>query len=188
MISFMEPCIEVSSVACVHGSRTTLEGVDLALCPGQVHGVLGPRWAGKTTLLRILAGELEPSAGQLRLPAAVVLVGDDGRSPIEERLDPATRRRVSLARAVASGPDVLLVDEPADGFDDDTIAMTRSLVSRFAAQGGAVVWATRRLSALTGVAGEVTLLVDGRVRYRGTAARLGERALPSLAADLRRVA
>jgi ABC-type multidrug transport system ATPase subunit len=184
----MEPCIEVSSVACVHGTRTTLEGVDLALCPGQVHGVLGPRWAGKTTLLRILAGELEPSAGRVRLPAAAILVGDDGRSPIEDRLDPATRRRVALARAVASAADVLLVDEPAGGLDDDTIAVTRSLVARFAAQGGAVVWATRRLAALTGVAGEVTLLADGRVRYRGTAEALAERALPSLVADLRRVA
>jgi ABC-type multidrug transport system ATPase subunit len=188
MIRFMEPCIEVSSLACVHGTRTTLAGVDLALCPGQVHGVLGPRWAGKTTLLRILAGELEPSAGRLRLPAAVVLVADDGGSPIEERLDPATRRRVSLARAVASAPDVLLVDEPSGGFDDDTIAVTRSLVSRFAAQGGAVVWATRRLSALSGVAGEVTLLADGRVRYRGTAEALAERALPSRVGELRRVA
>src|SRR5215217_2069054 len=133
MIRVMEPCIEVSSVACAHGTRTTLEGVDLSLCRGQVHGVLGPRWAGKTTLLRILAGELEPSAGRVRLPAAVVLVGDDPRSPIEERLDPATRRRIALARAVASAPDVLLIDEPSDGFDDDTIAVTRSLVSRFAA-------------------------------------------------------
>src|SRR3954452_9401162 len=163
MIGFMEPCIEVSSLACVHGTRTTLEGVDLALCPGEVHGVLGPRWAGKTTLLRMLAGELEPSSGRLRVPAAVVLVADDGRSPIEERLDPATRRRVSLARAVASSPDVLLLDEPAAGFDDDTTAVTRSLVLRYTAQGGAVIWATHRLDALTGLASDVTLLADGRV-------------------------
>ena len=105
----------------------------------------------------------------MRVPASVVLVGDDGRSPIEERLDPATRRRVSLARALAVAPDVLLVDEPAEGFDADTTAVTRSLVMRYAAQGGTVVWATRRLDALAGVAGGVTLLADGRVRYHGTA-------------------
>jgi len=184
----MQSCIEVSSVACAQGTRTTLEGLDLVLSPGQIHGVLGPRWAGKTTLLRLLAGELEPSAGQLRVPASVVLVGDDGRSPIEERLDPATRRRVSLARAIASAPDVLLLDEPPAGFDADTTAVTRSLVTRFAAQGGIVVWATRRLSALTGVADGVTLLAEGQVRYRGTAEALEERALPGLVAQLRRVA
>src|SRR4051812_28113525 len=111
MISPMPLCIEVSSLSCVQGTRTTLEGVDLRLSPGQVHGVLGPRWAGKTTLLRLLAGELDPSSGRLSVPASVLLVGDDGGSPIEERLDPATRRRVSLARAVASAPDLLLIDE-----------------------------------------------------------------------------
>jgi ABC-type multidrug transport system ATPase subunit len=183
----MQSCVEVSSLACVHGTRTTLEAVDLVLSPGHVHGVLGPRWAGKTTLLRLLAGELEPSAGNLRVPASVVLVSDGG-SPIEERLDPPTRRRLSLARAVASAPDLLLVDEPAAGFDADTTAVTRSLVLRFAAQGGTVVWATRRLDALRGVAGGVTVLTDGRVRYRGTPEALAERALAGLTAQLRRVA
>jgi ABC-type multidrug transport system ATPase subunit len=184
----MQSCIEVSSLACVQGTRTTLDGVDLVLSPGQVHGVLGPRWAGKTTLLRLLAGELTPSAGRVRVPASVMLVGDDGRSPIEERLDPATRRRVALARAVAAAPGVLLLDEPPAGFDADTTAVTRSLVTRFAAQGGTVVWATRRLAALTGAADGVTVLADGRVRYQGTAEALAARALPGLVAPLRRVA
>jgi ABC-type multidrug transport system ATPase subunit len=184
----MQSCIEVSSLACAHGTRTTLAGLDLVLSPGQVHGVLGPRWAGKTTLLQLLTGELEPSAGSVRVPASVLLVGDDGRSPFEERLDPATRRRVALARAIASAPDVLLLDQPPAGFDADTTAVTRSLVSRFAAQGGIVVWATRRLGAITGVADGVTLLADGRVRYQGTAEALGERALGGLVARLRRVA
>jgi len=188
MIGGMQSCIEVSSLAYAHGTRTTLAGVDLMVAPGQVHGVLGPRWAGKTTLLRILAGELAPSSGHVSVPGTTVLVGDDGRSPIEERLDPATRRRVALARAAASAPDVLLVDEPPEGFDGGTTAVTRSLVARFAAQGGVVVWATRRLDALTGIASGVTLLANGRVRYRGSAEALAERALAGRLAPLRRVA
>jgi ABC-2 type transport system ATP-binding protein len=184
----MQSVVEVSSVACLHGTRMILEGVDLSLAPGQVHGVLGPRWAGKTTLLRILAGELEPSAGSVRVPASAVLVGDDVRSPIEERLDPATRRRVALARGIAAAPDLLLLDEPAAGFDADTTAVTRSLVTRFVAQGGVVIWATRRLGALSGIAAGVTLLADGHVRYTGTVEALAEQALGGAATGLRRVA
>lgn len=184
----MQSCVEVSSLACVQGKRMTLQDVDLVLAPGQVHGVLGPRWAGKTTLLRVLAGELAASAGSARLPRDVLLVGDDGRSPIEERLDPATRRRVALARAVASGPDLLLVDEPAEGFDAGTTAATRSLVLRYVAQGGSVVWASRRLDVFLGLAAGVTLLAGGRVRYAGSAEALAARALEGLVAPLRRVA
>lgn len=173
----MQSCLEVRSLGCHLGSRTALQDVSFAVAPGQVHGLLGPRWAGKTTLLRILAGELEASAGSARTPAHVAFVGDEDRSPIVARLDAGTRRRVTLARAVANAPDVLLVDEPAEGFDDATEAATRSLVGRYAAQGGTVVWAARRLDVLLGLASDVTLLTDGRVRYAGRADALAARTL-----------
>jgi ABC-type multidrug transport system ATPase subunit len=185
----MHPCVEIRSLGCQVGCRSVLQDIDLVLAPGQVHALLGPRWAGKTSLLRVLAGELEASSGRARLPERVVLVGDDGLSPIEERLTPGTRRRVALARAVASAPDVLLVDEPADGFDPETTATTRSLVRRYAVQGGAVVWATRRLDSVTGVAEDLTLLAHGRVRYSGSVDALVARALSTgLAAPLDRAA
>lgn len=156
--------------------------VDIAVAQGQVHGVLGPRWAGKTTLLRVLASELDPSAGCARLPKHVAFVSADGaRSEIEARLDPGTRQRVALARAVAGAPDVLLVDEPAEGFDDATVAATRSIVGRYAAHGGTVVWATRRLDVLLGLASGVTLLADGRVRYAGSVNALASRSLSGFA-------
>jgi lantibiotic transport system ATP-binding protein len=179
----MHSCIEIRSLGCRLGGRSDLRDIDLVLAPGQVHALLGPRGAGKTTLLRVLAGELAASSGSARLPARVVLVGD-GLSAIEERLTPGTRRRVALARAVASAPDVLLVDEPVKGFDAETAAATRSLVLRYAAQGGAVVWAARRLDSVAGVAGHVTLLADGRVRYSGSIEALTARALAGLATGL----
>ena len=68
-------------------------------------------------------------------------------------MTPATRRRVALARAVAGAPDVLLVDEPAAGFDDAD--RRRDPLARAALtppSGGAVIWATRRLDVLLGLA------------------------------------
>jgi ABC-type multidrug transport system ATPase subunit len=176
----MHGCIEVRSLACHFGTHAALSGVDLVVGPGQVHGLLGPHGAGKTTLLRVLAGELTPSAGRAHVPARVTLVtahDPEGLSPIEARLPSGTRRRVALARAVAGAPDVLLVDEPADGFDADTAAATRSLALRQVSAGGAAVWATRRLDALSGLASGVTLLADGRVRYSGTVEALADRVL-----------
>jgi ABC-type multidrug transport system ATPase subunit len=177
----MQSCLEVRSLACQLGSRAALHNVNFVVAPGHVHGLLGPRWAGKTTLLRVLAGERAPSAGSARIVPRVAFVRDEGQTPIEARLDPGTRQRIALARAVESGPDVLLVDEPAGGFDQATEAATRTLISRYAAQGGSVVWATRRLDVLLGFGSSVTLLADGHVRYEGAADALAERTLSGFA-------
>jgi polyether ionophore transport system ATP-binding protein len=44
-----------------------LDGLDLTVLPGEVHGFLGPNGAGKTTTLRILLGLLRADAGDVRL-------------------------------------------------------------------------------------------------------------------------
>ena len=49
------------------GATAAVDGVDLALAPGQVRGLLGPNGAGKTTLLRMLFGLIHPDAGAVEL-------------------------------------------------------------------------------------------------------------------------
>ena len=50
-----------------YGPMTALDGVDLCIHPGVVHGLIGPNGAGKTTLLSILFGLLSPEEGTVRL-------------------------------------------------------------------------------------------------------------------------
>src|SRR4051812_30311336 len=124
MIGSMDaPLVAVRGLELHFGPRATLAEVDLRVAPGQVHGLLGPAGSGKSTLLRILAGELEFGAGTVEVAAPTIFVG--GGEPvelpaIEAHLEPATRFRIALARAVASEPSVLLVDEPSGGFDSAT--------------------------------------------------------------------
>lgn len=63
------------------GHVTALDGLDLVVGPGQVHGFLGPNGAGKTTALRILLGLLRADAGSTQ-----VLGEDPWRHPTRLRL------------------------------------------------------------------------------------------------------
>jgi oleandomycin transport system ATP-binding protein len=59
----MEYAIEARSLRKRFGDTQALDGVDLAVRPGTVHGVLGPNGAGKTTAVRILATLLKADEG-----------------------------------------------------------------------------------------------------------------------------
>jgi iron(III) transport system ATP-binding protein len=68
------------------GANEVLSGVDLEVDDGEILAVLGPSGCGKTTLLRIVAGFIEPDVGLVALDGATVA---DGRTSV-----PAWRRRV----------------------------------------------------------------------------------------------
>ena len=54
-----------------YGATTALNGVDLEVRPGTVHGLLGPNGAGKSTLLRSLLGLVRLDAGSIEVDGAV---------------------------------------------------------------------------------------------------------------------
>ncbi|WP_062525020.1 ATP-binding cassette domain-containing protein [Demequina rhizosphaerae] len=59
--------IETDGLVKVYGSTRALDGIDLAIPRGGVHGFLGPNGAGKTTAIRILATLIRPDAGTARV-------------------------------------------------------------------------------------------------------------------------
>lgn len=59
--------IEVAAVRFDIGGMCLVDGVSLAVEPGQVVAILGPNGAGKSTLLKLVSGELAPTAGRILL-------------------------------------------------------------------------------------------------------------------------
>ena len=57
--------LELKDVACVRGARTLFTGVTCQLRPGELLRVRGANGAGKTSLLRMLCGLLQPTQGQV---------------------------------------------------------------------------------------------------------------------------
>ncbi|MGZ4452432.1 MAG: ATP-binding cassette domain-containing protein [Nocardioides sp.] len=61
----MEDAIEVSGLVKTFGTTRALDGLDLAVHTGDVHGFVGPNGSGKTTTIRILLGVSRADAGQV---------------------------------------------------------------------------------------------------------------------------
>jgi ABC-2 type transport system ATP-binding protein len=59
--------IAVDGLIKKYGAFTAVDGVSLAVEPGEIHGFLGPNGAGKTTTIRIIAGLLKPTSGHITI-------------------------------------------------------------------------------------------------------------------------
>lgn len=65
MSALSNSAIVLQDVTVRLGGRTVLEALDLQLPPGRLTAVMGPSGAGKTTILRLITGQLKPDTGQV---------------------------------------------------------------------------------------------------------------------------
>ena len=59
--------ISVNNVSIQFGSRKLFEDVNLTFTKGNCYGIIGANGAGKSTFLRIISGELEPTSGNVEI-------------------------------------------------------------------------------------------------------------------------
>jgi phospholipid/cholesterol/gamma-HCH transport system ATP-binding protein len=67
-----EPLIEIKDLHFSYGSREVLKGINLSIPQGQVVAILGSSGCGKTTLMRLIGGQLKPRSGSVKVAGEVV--------------------------------------------------------------------------------------------------------------------
>jgi ABC-2 type transport system ATP-binding protein len=143
---------------------------------------------------RVVGALLDPGAthpgrtgrDHLRVMAGVTGVGDSRVDALLEQVDltEAADRRVSgyslgmhqrlgLAVALMGDPEVLILDEPANGLDPEGIAWLRGLLRGLAAQGRTILISSHLLSEVSQTVDRVVIIDEGRLRFDGTLAELG---------------
>jgi ABC-type Mn2+/Zn2+ transport system ATPase subunit len=92
--------IAVDALAAAYDGTPVLEDVSFEVAPGQSVCVLGPNGGGKTTLFRVLLGELAPVSGRVEVSGRPAYVAQTERT----RLDfPVTALDVAVMGTLASG-------------------------------------------------------------------------------------
>ena len=120
----MLAAIEAAGLRKSFGTTRALDGLDLTVATGEVHGFLGPNGAGKTTTLRVLLGLLRADSGTARL-----LGGDPWRDVAElHRRLAYVQGDVALWPNLTGGEVIDLLGKLRGGFDPERRA---TLLERF---------------------------------------------------------
>jgi ABC-2 type transport system ATP-binding protein len=109
-----------------------------------------------------------------RVDALLELVGLD-RAAARKRVRQYSlgmRQRLGLAHALLGDPEVLILDEPANGLDPEGMRWMRELLRDFADRGGTVLLSSHMLYEVEAVADRLVIIGDGRIVAQGTRAEL----------------
>ena len=119
------------------------------------------------------------------IPELIELVGLSSRmnSPIRT-YSLGMKQRLALAAALVGDPEVLVLDEPANGLDPQGIAEVRNIIQEIARQGKTIIMASHILDEVEKVCSHVCILGNGRLLASGPVGKLlGDYTLVEIGAD-----
>ena len=219
----MTALLEVVDVSKRFGGVHVIEDFTFEVAEGEALGIVGPNGAGKTTLLNLIAGDLRPDRGAIRLGGADLTrqpahtrcrrgIGRTSQIPrpfegltvfeligstfgaggrvlgtadaaavealettgmanranvVAGTLTLLQRKRLELARALATQPSVLLLDEIAGGLTEAEILELVTLIEGIRSTGVAIVWIEHIVHALLRVVDRMMAMNTGRKLIEG---------------------
>jgi len=206
------------------GGLTAVDGVSLAIEPGEIVGVIGPNGSGKTTLFATVSGFLRPEAGAIRLdgqsivglkPSRIAALGiartfqvvqpfagltvrdnvvagalrggresladarrvadeviarcgmEGDRSKLAGALPIVGRKRLEVARALATRPKLLLLDEVMAGLRPTEVDQAIELVRAIRASGVTVIVVEHLMRAVMALSERLYVLRTGALIAAG---------------------
>ena len=220
--------LEIRGLSKTFGGLKALDGIDLSVEQGSIHGLMGANGAGKTTLFSIVAGNLKPTSGEVRFDGhridrqrpdqicragiartfqivrpfpeltarenveTAILFGraerPSGRAlrvlaesllaecgladQTEQRaatLTLAARKRLEVARALGTGPRLLMLDEVMAGLTPTEVQeMISALLALRTRLGLTILIIEHVMSALNRISDVITVLHHGQRIAHGT--------------------
>ncbi len=103
----MSNLIEVNDLTFKRGERTIYDGIDLIIPKGKITAIMGPSGIGKTTLLRLIGGQLKPERG------SIMFNGDDIPTLPRQRLYEVRKQISMLFQSGALFTDISVFDNVA---------------------------------------------------------------------------
>ena len=149
--------------------------------PGREVGVLldaSAQHAGRTgrEILTLAQRTMRMPKGRVEEMLAVVSLTDEEASRRVRDYSLGMRQRLGIAAALIGDPEVLILDEPANGLDPAGIRWMRDLLRGYADQGGTVLLSSHLLHEIEVIADDIVVIGQGRVVAQGTKHELLEAA------------
>lgn len=218
-----ENVLELKKVTKEFGGIRAVEGVDLTIRSGELHGLIGPNGAGKSTIFKLITGVYPPTSGKILLKGMDItkfpaykrarmglsikmqipgvyedltlrenvriaaqnyvsknelddeidrLIEEvkiqDLCNPLVKNLSHGQQQWLEIAMALASKPQILLLDEPAAGMGPEETAFTAELVRELNAKGLTIVFIDHDMDFVSAIAQRITVLHYGEKFAEGT--------------------
>ena len=214
----MDKILVVDGVTKEYPGRVAVKEASFQVTKGSIHGFLGPNGAGKSTTMKMIAGILPTTSGEIRLfgqkvlpenrelknqlgllPENAPLYEDmkvekylqyvaklhgvknnkeqvekvmeelsltDVRGRLIGNLSKGYKQRVGLAQAIVYDAPFLILDEPTNGLDPQTVVELRDFIKKLSAD-KTILFSSHVLSEVEQLCDHITIIHKGKIRASG---------------------